>query len=86
MTRLCITRVLEKMNALDRLMEKYDDRSTEYYQKGDLERSIKWDHRVDLIERQIEGIRYTLTTLGLGVWKTRDGQWVIPDDDIKNAI
>lgn len=85
MNRLCIEQVLEKMNALERTRIKYDDRSEKYYCDGDLERSCKWDHRADLVEREIVGMEYTLHKLGLGVWKTRDNEWVIPTDDIIRA-
>ena len=86
MNRLCINKVLEKMNSLERLLIKYDDRATEAYQNGDLDKSIKWDHRVDLVQKEIDGMEFTLHTLGLGAWKTREGEWVIPKDDITRAV
>lgn len=85
MNRLCINKVLEHLNSLERLFSKYDDRSTKAYQDGELERSIKWDHRCDLVGREIKGIEFTLHTLGLDAWKTREGEWVIPEDDIRRA-
>ena len=85
MNRLCIVSVLEKMNALERTRIKYDNRSEDYYCKGDLDHSNKWDHRADLVSREIQGMEFTLHKLGLSVWKTRDNEWVIPEDDIVRA-
>lgn len=85
MNRLCITSVLEKMNALERTRVMYDDRSEEYYCKGDLDHSHKWDHRADLVSREIQGMEFTLRKLGLGVWQTKSGEWVITEDDIIRA-
>lgn len=85
MTRLGIKQILERMNVLERTRIKYDDRSEKYYCEGDLDTSHKWDHRADLVEREIIGMEYTLKKLGLGVWKTHDDEWVIPDDDIIRA-
>jgi len=81
-----INRILERMNCLERMKNKYDDRSVELYQQGERERSAKLDHKVDLYEREIQGMEYTLKTLGLHVWLTREGEWVIPKDDILRAI
>lgn len=85
MNRLCINQVLEKMNALERTRIKYDDRSEKHYCEGNLEMSHKWDHRADLVASEINGMEYTLHKLGLGVWKTRSDEWVIPNDDIIRA-
>lgn len=86
MTRLGIKKVLEQMNALERLMAKYNDRSDAAYQEGKIEKSYYLNHRADLAEHEIKGIMFTLRTLGLSAWKTRDGEWVVPDDDITRAI
>lgn len=86
MTRSGILTVLERMNTLQRMRNKYDDRSDELYSAGDKERSLKLDHKVDLYEREIQGMEFVLRRLGLGVWKTKDDEWVIPDDDIRRAI
>ena len=86
MNRMSIARVLERMNCLERMKNKYDDRSCDLYQQGERERSAKLDHKVDLYEKEIEGMQYTLRQLGLGVWKTTEGEWVIPQDDIIRAI
>lgn len=85
MNRLFIKQVLEKMNALERTRIKYDDRSEEYYCKGNLDHSHKWDHRAELVSREIQGMEFTLHKLGLVVWQTKDNEWVIPEDDIIRA-
>lgn len=86
MNRLCINSVLEHMNVLERMKNKYDNRCSDLYQIGETERAAKLDYKVELYEHEIQGIEYTLKKLGLGVWKTRDGEWVIPNDDIIRAI
>ena len=85
MDRMNISRVLEHMNCLERMKNKYADRSFELYYQGDDERSDKLEHKVELYEKEIEGMRYTLRQLGLGVWKTDKDEWVIPQDDIIRA-
>ena len=85
MDRMNISRVLEHMNCLERMKNKYADRSFELYYQGDDEHSDKLEHKVELYEKEIEGMRYTLRQLGLGVWKTDKDEWVIPQDDIIRA-
>ena len=86
MTRYAITTIFERMNTLQRMRNKYDNRSDELYSAGDKERSLKLDHKVDLYEREIQGMEFVLRRLGLGVWKTKEDEWVIPDDDIRRAV
>ena len=83
--RMSITRILEHMNCLERMKNKYDDRSYELYQNGEYERSTKLDHKVYLYEREIQGMEFTLRSFGLSVWRTDENEWVIPEDDIINA-
>lgn len=85
MNRMSIACILERMNCLERIKNKYDDRSTKLYQRGELERSAKLDNKVDLYEHEIQGMSFTLRLLGLDVWKTKENEWVIPEDDIIRA-
>lgn len=86
MNRRHINEILERMNCLERMKIKYDDRSTNLCQRGEFERSAKLDRKVELYEAEIKGMEFVLHKLGLGVWKTHDGEWIIPYDDIKRAI
>lgn len=85
MNRLCINKVLEEMNSLQRLSEKYADRAYDLGKEGKYAQSDRYDRKSDMIDLRIKGMEFTLRTLGLGVWRTREGEWVIPDDDIIRA-
>ena len=85
MNKLCINTVLEHMNTLERMKNKYDERASGLYKQGNVDRAAKIDYKVELYDREICGIEYTLRKLGLGVWKTKEGEWVIPTDDIIRA-
>lgn len=85
MNRLCINKVLEKMNSLQRLSDKYTDRAWDLENEGKPAQADRYDSKADMIDEQIKGIEFTLRTLGLGVWRTREGEWVIPTDDIIHA-
>ena len=85
MNRLCINKVLEEMNSLQRLSDKYADRAYDLGQEGKYAQSDRYDRKSDMIDLRIKGIEFTLRTLGLGVWRTREGEWVIPTDDIIRA-
>ncbi len=85
MNKLCINTVLEHMNTLERMKNKYDGRASDLYKQGNVDRAAKLDYKVELYDREICGIEYTLRKLGLDVWKTKEGEWVIPTDDIIRA-
>ena len=85
MNRLCINKVLEEMNLLQRLSDKYADRAYDLGQEGKYAQSDRYDRKSDMIDLRIKGMEFTLHTLGLGVWRTREGEWVIPTDDIIRA-
>lgn len=85
MTRSNIHTVLERMNSLQRLSDKYSDRSYDLYQESKVSLSDKYDKKAEKIDDQIKGMEITLHMLGLGAWKTHKGEWVIPDDDIIHA-
>ena len=85
MNRLCINKVLEKMNSLQRLSDKYTDRAWDLEKENKSAQADRYDSKADMIDEQIKGIEFTLRTLGLGVWRTREGEWVIPTDDIIRA-
>lgn len=87
MTRSGIMTVLERMNTLQRMRNKYEDKSNELYQNGETERSVKMDHKVDLYDREIDWMKFVLRKLGLDVWFSGErNEYVIPDDDIRRAI
>ena len=85
MNRLCINKVLEEMNSLQRLSDKYADRAYDLGQEGKDAQADKYDCKSDMIDLRIKGMEFTLRTLDLGVWRTREGEWVIPTDDIIHA-
>ena len=85
MDKRCIDRALEKMNALQKEWTRLDDKSWDAYQNGNEKRGDRFSKQCDDIELQIKGFESCLKSLGLGVWITKEGEWVIPLDDIERA-
>ena len=64
MNKLCINSVLEHMNTLERMKNKYDNRASDLYKQGNVDRAAKLDYKVELYDREICGIEYALRKLG----------------------
>lgn len=85
MEKSLINRALEKMNALQKEYVKLDDKSWDAYQDGNEKRGKRFDRMADDVLLQIKGFESCLKSLGLGVWVTKEGEWVIPLDDIERV-
>lgn len=85
MEKSLINRALEKMNALQNEWTKLDDKAWDAYQNGNEKRGDRLCKQSDDIALQIKGFESCLKSLGFGVWITKEGEWVIPLDDIERV-
>ena len=85
MDKRCITRALEKMNAIQKEWTRLDDKAWDAYQAGNERRGKCLERKADDILLQIKGFETCLKSLGFGVWITKEGEWTIPLDDIERV-
>ena len=85
MEKSLVNRALEKMNALQKEWTKTDDKAWDAYQEGNERRGKHLERNADDILLQIKGFESCLKSLGFGVWITKEGEWVIPLDDIERV-
>lgn len=91
MMKSSIYRALDKMNELEKKMDRLNDKASDKYDEGKIKLSDYYSKEADDIEKEINGMASCLKILGLGAWRecNRDtnyyGVWHIPLDDIERV-
>ena len=85
MMKSSVYKALDKINELEKLANKYYDKAWEKYEQGNEKSSDHYEQKGDRTVAVITGMTDTLRILGLGVWRSPEGEWSIPMDDIERV-
>ena len=85
MMRSSVYKALDKINELEKMADKYYDKSWEKYEQGNEKSSDHYEQKGDMTVAAIRGMADTLRILGLGAWRDSEGKWHIPLDDIEKV-
>lgn len=89
--RSSIYNALDKLNALEKEVDRLNDKAADKYQEGKIKASDRYTRDAEDIEKEIKGMVSCLKILGLGAWCEcgRDTEyvkrWHIPLDDIERV-
>ena len=91
MMRTSIYKALDKLNELEKKMDRLNDKAADKYQEGKIKQSDHYTRDAEDIEKEISGMVSCLKILGLNVWRECGydthyvGRWHIPLDDIERV-
>ena len=80
MNRSRMKNVLDKMDCLERLREKYEARADWFEERDEISNKEYALKRAALVGMEISGMVYVLSTLGFWPWRAETG-WTVRGDD-----
>ena len=91
MMKASVYRALDRLNELEKKMDRLNDKAYDKYQEGKIKASEHYERDADDIQKEINGMVSCLKILGLNAWRecgydtNYEGRWHIPLDDIETV-
>lgn len=91
MMKSSVYNALDKMNELEKRMDRYSDKAYDLYQEGKEKKSDWYERQADDLKKEIDGMVCCLKILGFNPWVECSydtghlRKWHIPLDDIERV-